>query len=194
MMAVFSRLTRLGGERFQKIVNALARGASAAAVARVIQRDWELLQEVSEDTLARQLNRLRTAIINGAFGGELAEDARARAMVQLKELQGSTLDCFIALVAAYELQWQRVLRLRDIERQSGRYLPGLNVAMRQCKDLLITIQKIKFDLGFDEFKRLGSTPEDPFERERETQQRVNEALQIVHEILERKQPPIGTTP
>src|SRR2546427_5493447 len=85
----FERIQRLAKEKVQKIVNQLIRGTLAIMVARLIQQEWGDCHDVREDTLAKQLKRLRTAITNGAFGGDLAQEARQKASVRIKLLHGS---------------------------------------------------------------------------------------------------------
>jgi hypothetical protein len=69
----FERLQSLGQEKFQRIVNELMRATPAVMVARLIHQEWGDVHDVAENTLAKQLKRLHTAITNGAFGGDLAE-------------------------------------------------------------------------------------------------------------------------
>jgi hypothetical protein len=87
----FRRLQNLGKEKFQKILNELARGTPAQTLARLIQQEWGDVQNVREETLAKQLKRLSTTITNGAFGGDLADQARKRASVRIKLLHGEGL-------------------------------------------------------------------------------------------------------
>src|SRR3954471_2444973 len=94
----FARLQKLGKEKFQRIVNELARGTPAQTLARLIQQEWRDVEDVREETLAKQLKRLSITIANGAFGGDLAEQARRKASVRIKLLHGSTLDCLAELV------------------------------------------------------------------------------------------------
>ena len=69
------------------------------------------MQDIREETLAKQLKRLSTAITNGAFGGDLAEQARQRSSIRIKLLHGSTLDCLAELVDLAAMQKARILRL-----------------------------------------------------------------------------------
>src|SRR5690348_7153728 len=112
----FGRLQKLGKEKFQRILNELARGTPAQTLARVIQQEWGDAQNVREETLAKQLKRLSTTIANGAFGGDLADQARKRASVRIKLLHGSTLDCLDELTQMAAIQKARVLRLWEKER------------------------------------------------------------------------------
>src|SRR5436309_7446713 len=107
----FDRLQKLGKEKFQKILNELARGTPAQTLARLIQQAWGDLEDVREETLGKQLRRLSTTIANGAFGGDLAGQAKQRASVRIKLLHGSTLDCLDELVQIAAIQKSRVLRL-----------------------------------------------------------------------------------
>ena len=148
----FDRLHKLGPEKLQKIVNELMRGTPTVLVARLIQ-EWGDASDVGEATLAKQLKRLHTAIENGAFGGELAQEARRKASVRIKLLHGSTVDCLDQLIEIANIQRERVLALWDKERIWNKPIFKLNAAIRDYKNLLLAIQKIKFDLGIDEYRR-----------------------------------------
>jgi hypothetical protein len=163
----FDRLTRLGPQKFQKIVNELIRGTPAQTLARLIQ-EWGDAQDVSEETLAKQLKRLHTAVGNGAFGGALAQQVKAKASVRIKLLHGSTLNCLDELIEIALIQKVRVDALYEKEQVSNTCIVALNTIINDYMDLLVAIQKIKFDLGVDEYKRTiptlkasdGATPPD----------------------------------
>ena len=152
----FERLQRLSKEKFQKIVNELMRGIPAIMIARLIQREWGDCQNVREDTLAKQLKRLHTAITNGAFGGDLAQEARRKASVRIKLFHGSSLDCLAELIELALLQKNRVQQIWEKERQLNVPFSSLNALINDYRDLLLSIQKIKFDLGLDEYKGVMS--------------------------------------
>jgi hypothetical protein len=122
--------TATGKEKFQTIVNQLMREAPAKTLARMIQQEWGDAQNVGEDTLAKQLKRLHTAITNAAFGGILAEEAKRRASVRIKLFHGSTLDCLDTLVELANLQRSRVLAMWEEEQESDSVNPSLNTAIR----------------------------------------------------------------
>lgn len=65
----------------------------------------------------------------------------------------ATFDCLAALDQLYQIQWQRALQLMEAEAKYG-YLRSVDIACRDCRHLLIAIQKIRFELGIDEY-RLG---------------------------------------
>jgi len=149
----FDRLQKLGKEKFQKVVNELARGTPAQTLARLIQQAWGDLEDVREETLGKQLRRLSTTIANGAFGGDLAEQAKQRATVRIKLLHGSTLDCLDELIQIAAIQKSRVLRLWERERIYNVPLVMLNRVIRDYGNLIVTIQEMKFNLGLDEYRR-----------------------------------------
>ena len=153
----FERLQKLGKEKFQKIVNELARGTPGQTMARLIQQEWGDVQDVREETLAKQLRRLSTTITNGVFGGDLAEQAKQRASVRIKLLHGSTLDCLDKLVELAMIQEKRVLRLWEKEQLLDWPISALNRNIRDYGNLIVTIQEMKFNLGLDEYKRTVST-------------------------------------
>ncbi len=156
----FTRLHALGPEKFQNILNELVRGTPASMVARLIH-EWGNAQNVREETLAKQLKRLQTAIAEGAFGPELAEQTH-RPSVQISLRHVSTLNALDALGQLSAIQRQRVFDLYEKERTLNRPLASLNVVMRQYRDVLIAIQKIRFDLGLDAYRRgIPSAPGAP---------------------------------
>jgi hypothetical protein len=187
MQMQFDRLNKLGPEKFQRISNELMRGTPTVLVARLIQ-EWGDAQNVGEETLAKQLKRLHTAIENGAFGGALAEEARRKASVKIKLLHGSTVNCMNQLIEIADIQRARVLALWDKERISNKRNFGLNTAIRDYRNLLIAIQKIKFDLGLDEYRRsfpVVRAPQasPPRPDSAALAQREREAAEMVEEIF-----------
>jgi hypothetical protein len=149
----FERLQHLGKEKFTKICNALARGTPALTLARLIQQEWRDAQNVGESTLAKQLLRLHTAITNAAFGGELAQLARETTSVTIKRFHGSTVDCLDELMTLATIQRERVLRLCEKERASNTRVVGLNKIINDYRKLLVDMQEVRFNLGFDEYRR-----------------------------------------
>ena len=122
----FVRLTRLGKEKFQRVVNELMRGTPPPVVARLIH-EWGNETSVREGTLAKQLRRLQTAVLDGAFGGDVAEEARREEIVRIKQLHDSTLDCLAALTEAFWIQRERVLDLRARTSVAIQMQPGSSV-------------------------------------------------------------------
>jgi len=149
----FERFQRLGPEKFQRIINELMRGTPAVMVARLLQQDWQDVRDVAEDTLAKQLKRLHTAITNGAFGGDLAEQARRHASVRIKLLHASSLDCLDEMNQLADIQRARMLWLLEKERVSGKRIAALDKVMTAYGNLIMNMQKVRFDLGLDEYKR-----------------------------------------
>jgi hypothetical protein len=148
----FTRLQSLGKEKFAKIVNELMRGTPLLPLARLIQQEWGDVENVSQHTLAKQLQRLHTAITNGAFGGDLADQAKRKASVKIKLFHSSALDVLDELITLHLILKERIDIFFEKECESGKYSPGLTKIMRADMDLLVAIQKIKFDLGIDEYK------------------------------------------
>jgi hypothetical protein len=50
-------------------------------------------------------------------------------------------------------QRERILALREQECESAGSIRALNAIMRDYTEVLLAIQKIRFDLGLDEYKR-----------------------------------------
>lgn len=193
----FDRLQKLGKEKFQKILNELARGTPAQALARLIQQEWFDAQDVCEETLARQLKRLSATITNGAFGCDLAEQAKRKASVRIKVLHGSTLDCLDELVQIAAIQRSRMLRLWEKERMFNVPLMSLTRVIRDYSELIVTIQEVKFNLGLDEYKRtipVAGMSGDKFMPDGTTMEnKVREAVAEMNDIFTRRGIPYLTS-
>jgi hypothetical protein len=184
----YERLQHLGDEKFRKIVNELARRTPIVMVARLIQQEWRDFQNVAEDTLAKQLKRLQTDIINGAFGGDLAEQARRKASVGIKLFHGSTLDCLDELVELAMIQKTRIHVLWEKEQELNLCLSNLNTVINDYRELLLSIQKIKFDLGLDEYKGVipGVKAMATSVTRPDVEKQVMEAIEDVEDIFRRR--------
>jgi hypothetical protein len=186
----FERLQNLGKDKFARICNELARGTPAMMVARLIH-EWGDARDVREDTLSKQLKRLGTAITNSAFGGDLAQLARDTASVRIKLFHGSTLNCLDELNTIANVQEARINRLIEKERASSTRIVGLNKIINDYKTLLISIQKIRFDLGLDEYRR-GFPPVTPatsnatLPDETTKKAQLLEAVLLMEEVFERR--------
>jgi hypothetical protein len=186
----YERLQNLGKDKFTKICNELARGTPAILLARLIH-EWGDAHDVGESTLAKQLLRLHTAITNAAFGGDLAQVARDKASVRIKLFHGSTLDCLDELVTLASIQQARINAMWEKEREGGTRVAGLNKVINDYRNLLMDIQKMRFDLGLDEYKRGIPTvtasltgPTRPYGTT--TEQQVFEAISQVEAIFARR--------
>ena len=92
------------------------------------------------------------------------------------------------LVKLANIQDERMLAMRAQERKSGFINPNLDTAIRVHKDLLVSVQEMRFDLGLDEYKRL--TPREQIaaaaEKEARLQRQVYEACEAVEKIFRRR--------
>ena len=92
------------------------------------------------------------------------------------------------LVKLANIQDERMLAMRAQERKSGFINPNLDTAIRVHKDLLVSVQEMRFDLGLDEYKRL--TPREQIaaaaEKEARLQRQVYEACEAVEKIFSRR--------
>ena len=91
------------------------------------------------------------------------------------------------LVKLANIQDERMLAMRAQEQKSGFINPHLDTAIRVHKDLLVSIQEMRFDLGLDEYKR--RTPREQIaaaaEKEARLQRQVYEACEAMEEIFRR---------
>jgi hypothetical protein len=91
------------------------------------------------------------------------------------------------LVKLANIQAVRVLAMRAQERKSGFINPHLDTAIRVHKDLLVSIQEMKFDLGQDEYKRRTSREQIAAAAEKEAglQRQEYEAYNAAEEVFKR---------
>ncbi len=155
-MAIFYRLKSLGEERFSVVLNMLMRGEPAMAVARQIQQappnGWGLCGGVAEKTLTQQLSRLRQQAAEGAFGRKVAKQIEAGAKPQIKLLERVSLPVIQRLEEMSDIQRNRILMMVEKETELRSALSATDDVMEGYRKILLDIQKIRFDLGLDEFK------------------------------------------
>jgi hypothetical protein len=92
------------------------------------------------------------------------------------------------LVKLANIQDERMLAMRAQEQKLGFINPHLDTAMRVHKDLLVSIQEMRFDLGLDEYKR--RTPREQIaaaaEKEARLQKQEYEAYEAAEKIFRRR--------
>ena len=89
------------------------------------------------------------------------------------------------LVKLANIQEERVLAMRAQERKSGFINPRLDTAIRVHEHLLLNIQRMRFDLGLDEYKR-GIAQTQTAARAAEVQRQLYEAFTVADEIFTRR--------
>jgi nucleotidyltransferase/DNA polymerase involved in DNA repair len=150
----FERLQALGETRWTLIRNELVRGEPAMSLARRIQQEWGEFQDVAEKTLTQQLSRLRQKIQEGAFGQEVAEKLEqavtAKQKVEILNEFG-TVNALEIAETLITLQMKRIQRLVKREEEMPMPLPSLNEMIMSGSKLAQDLQKMRFDLGLDEF-------------------------------------------
>jgi hypothetical protein len=152
----FEQLQSLGEERFGKILNQLMRGASAQGLARTLQRQppegWGVFQDVAEKTLTQQLNRLRLAVAEGAFGSAHAKRLQEGHKPHIDLLNGVSVNALTRMEELAETKRSLVLVLLAKATAEERTWKSVNDATEVYRKILLDIQKMRFDLGLDEFK------------------------------------------
>lgn len=152
----FERFERLGEEKFRTILNTLMRGQSAMGLARLIKTEWGLFPDVSEKTLTQQLNRLRLAAAEGIYGKEAATEIQAGAAPQLRLLERVSTSAITRMEELAIIVRTRVQSIALAEEKTaitdGKRLSATTQVFSEYSKLLQDIQKMRFDLGLDEYK------------------------------------------
>ena len=89
------------------------------------------------------------------------------------------------LVKLANIQDERVLAMRAEERKLGFINPRLDAAIRVHERILLSIQRMRFDLGLDEYKR-GIPQAETAESAAEKQRQLYEAFKVAEEIFTRR--------
>jgi DNA-binding HxlR family transcriptional regulator len=194
----FERLQNLGEDKWLAIMNHLQSGKPAMGLARLIQQEWGDFQDVAEKTLTQQLNRLRLAAAEGAFGKKIAKQIEKGATPQVQLLAGVSTDVIPRLEELANWQRERVISLKEKEKSMpipvGSLLTQTNAVFNDYKATLIDIQKLRFELGLDTYKGVvtsmkGAAIATTLPDGTHVQKQVFEAMTTIDEIFQRHQIP-----
>jgi hypothetical protein len=107
---------------------------------------------MSEKTLTRQLTRLRIHAAEGAYGPEVAKLIAAGATPQVRLLENVSTPVIARLEEMAQIQRDRVMKLVEKEEKWNTTMPIMNDVLESYRKMLLDLQKVRFDLGLDEFK------------------------------------------
>ena len=195
----FERLQHMGEEKFRKILNLLIRGEPAQRLARTIQQQppigWGEFQDVHEKTLTQQLNRLRQAAANGMYGAAEAKRVLAVGKPNIDRLNHVSVPVLARIEELSEAQRTLVMVLLEKATADKRTFTSTNEAVSNYHQTLLDIQKLRFDLGLDEFKGpvsaaiRGASVTTTFPDGMSVQKQVFEAVTVVEQILNARKIP-----
>jgi hypothetical protein len=143
-------IRNLGESKFNNIQNELARGKTPLALARTIRGQWGDFRDCSNTLLAMQLTRLRKQIALGKMGKQMHVTIEANTKPDIRALKSPNLDVFQELVALTKMQRIRVQALWEKEISSNKPCPMLNAAAIVLRDMLLSVRKMKVELGIEE--------------------------------------------
>jgi hypothetical protein len=146
----FVMLRNLGESKFIALQNELARGKAPLALARTIRSQWGDFQDCSDTLLAMQLTRLRKQIALGKIGKQMHVTIEANRRPDIRALKSPNLDVFQELVALATMQRIRVQALWGKEITSNKPCSTLNAAVIVLRDMLLSVRKMKVELGMEE--------------------------------------------
>jgi hypothetical protein len=133
----------------------------------------------------------------GAFGPEMAKQIVAVAAQPSKVLGHISVSVLQRMEALSDIQQQRVLTLVEKE-QVGKFVhPATNEVILTYRQLLLDLQKIRFDLGLDDFKgpvtstaMRGATQQVSLPDGTNIQRQVFEAVSTVEQIFDARKIPL----
>ena len=197
----FAELQALGEEKFKKILNALMRGERCTRLARTIQQQppegWGDFQHMSEGTLTSQLNRLRQVAATGIFGAQEAKKLSLQGKPNITRLEHITVPVLARIEELSEKERTLVMALLEKATEEKRTFTSVNDAVNNYRQTLLDIQKMRFEMGLDEFKGpVGSTSTIRGTKEITTfpdgmsvQKQVFEAVNVIERIFEQRKIP-----
>lgn len=197
----FHKLQRLGEEKFTKILNALMRGDSCRKVSRMIQQappaGWGDLPDMGEEALAQSLNRLRAVSAEGAYGKDAAKRILAVHKPHVDRLAHVSVRVLERMEELSEKKRGLVNALLDKATHDVMTYKSVNDAVDVYRQILLDVQKLRFDLGLDEFKGpvggttsiKGAIQTTTFPDGMSVQKQVFEAVSVVEEIFNARRVP-----
>jgi hypothetical protein len=185
----FAMLRNLGESKFNTLQSELARGKAPLALARTIRNQWGDFKDCPDTQLAMQLTRLRKQMALGKMGKQMHVTIEANSKPDIRALKSPNLDAFQELVALTKMQRIRVQALWEKEIASNKPCSMLNAAVIVLRDMLLSVRKMKVELGIDEelaglsmpSSTLGNKPSGV-----DMNKHVYEAVQKVEEIFRKR--------
>jgi hypothetical protein len=147
----FIRIRQLPDDKHLHIRNWLVRGGEVATLARLMQQDWKVLTDVNERTLAQQLNRYKKVLLVD-ITPEPPEIPTESGAVVSKRTKSRNIDPMERMVALLHIQERRLDMFIEREQSLKMPLSGVDKVIDATKGLLLDIQRLRFDLGLDEFR------------------------------------------
>lgn len=196
----FERLQFLGEEKFTKILNQLMRGVVCRKVARYIQQPPPEglgdLQDMGEQTLMQSLNRLRHAAAEGAYGHHAAKRMLAVGRPNVDRLSQVSVRVLERMEELSEAKRTLVLVLLEKATAEKQTYKSVNDAVANYRQILLDLQKLRFDLGLDEFKGpvgstaiRGATQTTTYPDGMSVQKQVFEAVTTIEQIFDARHIP-----
>jgi hypothetical protein len=185
----FAMLRNLGESKFNTLQNELARGKAPLALARTIRSQWGEFKDSSDTLLAMQLTRLRKHMALGKMGKQMPVTIEANRRPDVRALKSPNLDVFQELVALATMQRIRVQALWEKEITSNKPCPLLNAAVMILRDMLLSVRKMKVELGIEEELAGLSMPnrtDGNKQSDLEKEQQMHKAMAAVQEIFRKR--------
>jgi len=199
-LSFFDRFQALGEVKFRKLLNRLMRGQPPAALAHEMQQKpplgWGDFQNVSERHLTLHLIRLRKGMAEGLFGEEMAKKIAQGERPQIKYLEKISTGSLGRLEELSDVQRDRVFTLIEQEKETLTGYATTNDVVDGYRKLLLDIQKIRFEMGLDEYKGpvsgtlvRGASQTTAFSDGTSVQKQVYEAVSTIEKIFDARRIP-----
>lgn len=144
-----ARLKKLTDDQLLHVKNWLLRGGEVMALTRHIQQEWKIATDVNERTFCMQLNRYKKSLFQQTGAGSALTNEHGALIV--KATRTRDIDPMERLVALVDIQEKRIQMFLNKEAQVQMPIAGVEKVIDSTKALLLDIQKLRFELGLDQY-------------------------------------------
>jgi len=152
----YAPIRSMGADKVDRMEVMLVQGMSCPKVAKKIQDEWKLLQDIKTGTLTKQILRYKKEVLDSKLHSKLLikttednKDTKGTDVKQYKTVIKTTtkLDVIDALEDLILLQNHRVAKVFTMEESLPTLMGTLRYELKELRDMIKQLSDLKFDLG-----------------------------------------------
>lgn len=146
----YARILGLPEDKLEVLNATLLSNRPVQEVVRLMQITWGLYTDVSEDSLRRQLNRYKNAVIvpqQAAIAKDLTADHNVKKLANIATLAEAQFDVVATLEGLVKEQLLRVEKLKKQEGNMPLVLDAQTKNIQLASEMLVKLANIHFDTG-----------------------------------------------
>ncbi len=142
-MAAFKKFKNLPDGKYDELVKLFEDGKPATEVARIIHEDWQLLLELTPQSLVRTLQRFNEVVIRGELIRRVVDLATPLPNKELRE----KLDALDELEELARVQKGRLYKIMTQENKGPMVMKAVSDEVKILTDLLNRVAMIHLETG-----------------------------------------------